>query len=71
MLKCWLTALYTQEVSWYSFLLEAESILGPGSIRLFEISNDLIANQSHDIPACRTVPQATILLLIFILFLLV
>jgi hypothetical protein len=56
--------LYPQEDSWYSFLLEAESIQGhsaAGRIRSIEKSNDLIGNQTHDLPACSIVPQPTTL----------
>jgi hypothetical protein len=45
------------EVSWYSFLLEAESTPGhsaAGSIRSTEKSNGLIGNRTHDLPACNS-----------------
>jgi hypothetical protein len=56
-------ALYTQEDSWNSFLLEAESI--PGALcgwKFIEKSNDLIGNRTRDLPACSTVPQPKTLL---------
>jgi hypothetical protein len=43
-------ALYSQEDSWYSFLLEAESTPGPQFHS---------ARTSRDQPTCGTVPQAT------------
>jgi hypothetical protein len=49
-----------QEDSWYSFLLEAESTpqghSAAGRIRSTEKSNDLIENQTRDLPACSIVP---------------
>jgi hypothetical protein len=59
-----LAALYPQEYSWYSFLLQAESTPGPyavGRIGSIEKSNDLIRNRTHDPPACSIVPQPTTL----------
>jgi hypothetical protein len=47
-------ALYPQEDSWYSFLLEAKSTPGPSAarmIRSIEKSNDLIGNRSRDLSA--------------------
>jgi hypothetical protein len=55
-------ALYTQEDSWYSFLLgrlQAHSAVG--SIRSIEKSNDLIGNRTRQLPACSTAPQPTTL----------
>jgi hypothetical protein len=57
-------ALYPQEDSWYSFLLEAESPQGhsaAGRIRSFEKSSDLVGNRTRDLPACSTVPEPTTL----------
>jgi hypothetical protein len=54
-----LSALYLQEDSWYSFLLEAESTQGHGTawrIRSIEKSNDLIGIRTRDLPACSMVP---------------
>jgi hypothetical protein len=58
-------ALYLQEDSWYSFLLEAEwtpGHSGAGRIRSNEKSKDLIGNRTRDLPACSIVPQPTTLL---------
>jgi hypothetical protein len=57
-------ALYPQEYSWYSFLLEAEST--PGAIvRLEGLGKlkkiHLIGNRSRDLPACSIVSQPTAL----------
>jgi hypothetical protein len=50
-----------QEDSRYSFMLEAESTLGPSAarrIRSIETCSDLIGNGTpHDRPACSTVLQ--------------
>jgi hypothetical protein len=57
-------ALYPQEYSWYSFLLEAESTPGPycdWRSRSIEKLNDFVGNWSRDLPACSIVPQATTL----------
>jgi hypothetical protein len=57
-------ALYTQEDSWYSFLLEAESTpshSAAGMIRSIEKSSDLIGNQTRDLQACNIVPQPSTL----------
>jgi hypothetical protein len=54
-------ALYPQTVSWYSFLLEAESPQdhsAAGRIR----STENIQNRNRDLPACSIVPQPTTLL---------
>jgi hypothetical protein len=59
-----LGALYSQEDSWCSFLLEAASPQGhsaAGRIRSTEKSNDLIRNLTHDLQACSTVSQPTTL----------
>jgi hypothetical protein len=56
-------ALYPQEDSWYSFLLEVESNPGhsaAGRIRSIEKSNDLFGNRTRDLPACSIVPQSTV-----------
>jgi hypothetical protein len=47
-----------QDDSWYSFLLEAESIpaSAAGRIRSIEKSSDLIGNRTRDLPACSIVP---------------
>jgi hypothetical protein len=53
-----------QEVSCYSFLLEAESTPGhsaAGKIRSIEKSNNLIGNRTCDFSACIIVPQPTTL----------
>jgi hypothetical protein len=53
-----------QKESWYSFMLEAESTQGysaAGRIRSIEKTNDLVGNQTHDLPACSIVPQLTTL----------
>jgi hypothetical protein len=58
------TALYTQEDSWYLFLLEAESPQGhsaAGRMRSIEKSSDLIGNRTRDLLACSIVPQPTTL----------
>jgi hypothetical protein len=55
-------AVILQEDSWYSFLLEAESISGhsaAGRIRSIEKSNYLNGNRIRDLPACSMVPQPT------------
>jgi hypothetical protein len=58
-----LTAIYPQEDSWHSVLLEAESTPGPaGRIRSIEKSNDLIRNQTYNLLACSVVPQPATLL---------
>jgi hypothetical protein len=52
--------LYPQEVSWYSFLLEAEWPQGhsvAGKIRSIEKSNGLIGNRTSDFPVCSIVSQ--------------
>jgi hypothetical protein len=49
-LTCW-PSFIPQEDSWYSFLLEAELI------RSIEKSNDVVGNQTCDLPACSMVPQ--------------
>jgi hypothetical protein len=57
-------ALYTQEDSWYSFLLEAGRLKGhsaAGRIRSIEKSNDLIGNQTSYLLDCSIVPQPTTL----------
>jgi hypothetical protein len=57
-------ALNTQEYSWYSFLLEAESTPGlceVGRIRRFERSNDLIWDRICDFPVCSIAPRPTAL----------
>jgi hypothetical protein len=54
-------SLYSQEDSWYSFLLEAESTQdhsAAGRIRSIEKSGELIGNGTRDLPACSIVPQA-------------
>jgi hypothetical protein len=53
-------ALYPQEDSWYSFLLEAESTPGHcevGRVRSIKKSNDFIGNRTRYLPACSIVPQ--------------
>jgi hypothetical protein len=50
-----------QEDSWYSFVLEVESISGSRN-RSLEKSNDLIGNRTRDFPAYRVVPQPITLL---------
>jgi hypothetical protein len=56
-------ALYPQEDSWYSFLLEAESTPGPQwaarKIRSIEKLNYLIRNRTRELPAFTIVPQCT------------
>jgi hypothetical protein len=57
-------ALYPQEDSWYSFLLEAESTQGhsaAGGIRTIKKFSDLIGNRIRDLPAGSIVPQPTML----------
>ena len=49
--------LYPRKSSWYSFLLEAESIPGPQSGRM-EV-NDTFGNRTRDLPAYSAVPQPT------------
>jgi hypothetical protein len=54
----------SQEGSWYSFLLEAESTQGysaAGRIRSIEKPNDLIENRTRDLPASSIVLQPTTL----------
>jgi hypothetical protein len=48
--------------SWYSFLLEAESITGPLCGRKDEMNNfsENIGNRTHDLPACSTVPKPNV-----------
>jgi hypothetical protein len=56
-------ALYPQENSWYSFLLEAETTPGPsaaGRIRSTEKSDDLVENGTLDLPACGMVPRPAV-----------
>jgi hypothetical protein len=52
-------AIYLQEYSWYSFLLEAESTPGPhsapGRIRPIEKSNNLVGNRTSNLPACSII----------------
>ena len=51
-----------RKYSLYSFLLEAESIpdhTAAGRIKSMKNPNDHIETQTHDLPACRTVPQPT------------
>jgi hypothetical protein len=46
-----------QKDSWYSFLLEAQSIPGPQSRwKSIKKSNYLIGNRNSDLPACSIVP---------------
>jgi hypothetical protein len=48
---------------WFSFLLEADSPQGhsvAGRIMSMKNSNDTIGNRTRDLPACSTVPQATV-----------
>jgi hypothetical protein len=48
--------------SWYSFLLQADSIPGPSTARKsmsMKNSNDTIRNRTRNLPACSTVPQPT------------
>jgi hypothetical protein len=55
-------ALYPQQDSWYSFLLEAgrpQGHIAVGRIRSTEKSNDLIGNRTGDLPVCSIVPQPT------------
>jgi hypothetical protein len=52
-------ALYPQEDSWYSFLLEGHS--AAGRIGSFEKSNYLIGNRTRDLPACSVEPEPTTL----------
>jgi hypothetical protein len=47
----------SQENSWYSFLLEAESTPGPQC----DWQDDLIGNRIRDLRACSTVLQTTTL----------
>jgi hypothetical protein len=47
--------LYTQADSWYSFLLEVETITAGRK------SNNRISNRTRDLPACSTVPRPTTL----------
>jgi hypothetical protein len=57
-------ALYPQEDSWYSFLLEPESTRGPQcgwKDQLNWKSNDLIENRTRDLPACSILSQPTTL----------
>jgi hypothetical protein len=58
-------ALYPQEDSWYSFLLEAEWPQGHGAVgrtKSLEKSNHLIiGTRIHNLPACSIVPQPTML----------
>jgi hypothetical protein len=54
-------ALYPQENSWCSFLLEAESTPGPsmaGRTGSIKKSHD-IGNRTRDLPACSVVPRPT------------
>jgi hypothetical protein len=51
-----------RKYSWYSFLLEDESIPGPQYSRkdyVNEKSIDPIGNRTHDLPACSAVPPPT------------
>jgi hypothetical protein len=48
-------ALYPQEDSWYTFVLE------DGRIRSIEKYNDLIGNRTVDLPVCSVVPQPSTL----------
>jgi hypothetical protein len=52
-------ALYPPGRSWYSFLLEAESVPGLERLGKLNKSNDLIGNRTRDLPACSIVPQPT------------
>jgi hypothetical protein len=53
-----------QEDCWHSFLLQAESIPGPqiqlGGLRKLKKSNDLIGNQTCNLPACNIMPHPTL-----------
>ena len=55
----------TRKYSWYSFLLEAESTLGPQSGRMDYVNeknvSDTIGNRNRDLPTCSAVPQPTAL----------
>jgi hypothetical protein len=54
----------SQEGSWFSFLLEADSTQGhsaAGRIRSIEKSNNLIGIRTLDFPACSILPQPTAL----------
>jgi hypothetical protein len=56
--------LYLQELLLVLILLEAESPQdhsATGRIMTMKYSNDIIENQTHDIPACSAVPQPTVL----------
>jgi hypothetical protein len=61
-----LAALYPQEHSWYSFLLERlsqpQGHSAAGRIRSIEKSMDVIRNQARDHPACDILPELTTLL---------
>jgi hypothetical protein len=56
-------ALYPQENSWYSFLLEVESTQGhaAGKFVSIEEPSGLIGNRTHGPPACSIVLQPTTL----------
>jgi hypothetical protein len=59
-----LAALYPQDDSWYSFLLQAKSTPGRGrleGLRQLKKSNDLTGNGTHDLPACSIAYQPTTL----------
>ena len=49
-----------RKYSWYSFLLEAESITGPkcggGRIMSMKYSNNTIRNRTRDLPVCSAAP---------------
>jgi hypothetical protein len=53
-------ALLPRNIFWYSFLLEAESTTGPYCSWKDYVIND-IETRTRDIPACRIVPQQTML----------
>ena len=52
-----------RKYSWYSFLLQADSISGPQCGRKYYVndSNDAIGNRTRDLPACSAVPRPTAL----------
>jgi hypothetical protein len=57
-------ALYPQEDSWYSFLLEAESTQGHsavGRIRSIGKTSDLIGNRTRLLSVCSIIPQSNTL----------
>jgi hypothetical protein len=57
-------ALYPQEDSWYTFIkgwIDPQGHSAAGIIWSNKKSNDVIGNQTSDLPACSIVPQSTML----------